>query len=159
MTDIKRLSPALEKLGAEGLLLTSGKKPNTMVISWGSVGVYWGETVFIAPVRLSRYTREKIDECGVFSVCVPTEAMKSALGVFGRDSGRDTDKYEKTGIKTIKCKNIDTSAIAGSALTIECEVVGEMEMDADSVNEDIRKKWYGDEDYHVMYYGKIVNMY
>lgn len=159
MTDFKKLLPFAEKLGKEGLLLTSGKKPNTMVISWGSVGVYWGETVFTAPVRVSRYTREKIDESGVFSICVPSDEMKSALKIFGSKSGRVTDKYDETGLSIQKCKQIDTYAITGSPLTIECQVVGETELDPDSVDPAIQEKWYADNDYHIMYYGKIVDLY
>lgn len=159
MIDTAKLLPALEKLGKEGVLLTSGKKPNTMVISWGSIGIYWNEAVFIAPVRLSRYTREMIDASGVFSISVPTSDMKEKMSVFGKKSGRDTDKYAESGLLPVKCRNIETSAIQGAALTIECEIVAEMEMDIDTTSEDIRKKWYDDDDFHIMYYGKIVNVY
>lgn len=157
--ELKNIDKLLSKMNAGGVFLTAGKKPNTMVIGWGSIGYYWGEPVFIAPVRVSRYTRELIDAAQEFCVSVPAESMLQALKVCGTKSGRDTDKYAEGGIRPVPCKSIATSAIEGAALTIECKVVGEMEMDADTVTADLDERWYGEGNYHIMYYGKIVNIY
>ena len=63
---------ALKRMAARGIFLTAGKnKPNTMTMGWGSVSVYWGKPVFIAPVRKSRYSFKLLEECGEFTLSVP----------------------------------------------------------------------------------------
>ena len=43
----------MEALGNGGLFLNSklDEKINSMTIGWGSISIYWGKPIFIAPVR------------------------------------------------------------------------------------------------------------
>ena len=73
---------------------------NVMVASWGFIGTMWGKKVFVAPIRDSRYTKEKIDATGEFTVSVPPAGeMKKEIAFCGSKSGRDYDKWKETGMK------------------------------------------------------------
>ena len=86
----------MQALGKGGLFLNSkfGDKINSMTIGWGSLSIYWAMQVFIAPVRLSRFTHHMIEGSGVFTVSVPLDGtLRKELGICGSKSGRDTDKF------------------------------------------------------------------
>ena len=57
----------------EGVLLTTkaGDKLNSMVIGWGNPGRIWGRPMFVCYVRLSRFTKELLDQNPEFTVSVP----------------------------------------------------------------------------------------
>ena len=48
---------------SKGVLLTTKYQDqvNSMTIGWGTLGVVWGEPMFIAFVRTGRFTRELLD--------------------------------------------------------------------------------------------------
>lgn len=145
----------------EGLFLTSGKVPNAMTIGWGQVGIMWRKKVFIAPVRQSRYTNQLMKESGVFTVSVPESGkMKKQLGFCGTKSGRDVDKWEKTGLVPIKAKAVDTSVVADCKKYYECKIIATVKLDekAYTSQEDL-KTWYKDGDMHELFIGEIVAEY
>jgi len=75
----------------KGAFLTamSDGKVNTMTISWGTIGIEWGEDVFVTLVRDSRFTKGFIDNSGKFTVTIPKDdSMKEALAICGTKSGR-----------------------------------------------------------------------
>ena len=74
----------LEQLSGKGVFFTvkSGNKINTMTIGWGSLSQYWGEEIFIAPIRPSRYTFELLKNTDEFTVSVPAQGqMDEALKI------------------------------------------------------------------------------
>ena len=110
---------ALKRMAARGIFLTAGKnKPNTMTMGWGSVSVYWGKPVFIAPVRKSRYSFKLLEECGEFTLSVPAEHddFGEQLRLCGSRSGRDCDKYALAGLKIRPAREIETPVIEGCGI-------------------------------------------
>ena len=67
--DLVEFNP-FTKIGKEWALVTAGnkEKANTMTVSWGGVGVLWGQNVAFIFVRDSRYTKEFIDANEFFSI-------------------------------------------------------------------------------------------
>ena len=87
-----------EKFNKEWALVTAGTKDkfNSMTISWGSMGTLWFKDIITIYIRPSRYTFEFLNNNDTFTISFYDEKYKNALGVFGKYSGRDTNKLELT---------------------------------------------------------------
>ena len=156
----------LKALGKGGVFLNSKLKGeiNTMTMGWGSVSIYWGVPVVIAPVRLSRHTHHMIDESGVFTVSVPLGGtLRKELGICGVKSGRDTDKFAACKFTAVDGQMVDCPVVGEAKLHIECEVVASDTMDASKMAGDIVDRMYSGDyengDYHTLFFGKIVDAY
>ncbi len=146
----------------KGAFLTASyeDKVNTMTISWGNIGIEWGEDVFVTLVRDSRFTKEFIDKSGKFTVTIPKdESLKSELSFCGTKSGRDFDKIKECGLSLGKSKTIDVPYIKCNAIIIECEVMYAQRMDENCMSDWFKEKFYSSGDIHTLYHGKILNMY
>ena len=79
-----------------GVLLTTkaDDKVNTMTISWGTLGIEWGKTIFTVFVRENRFTKSQLDKNPEFTINVPVgDFNKKILGIAGTKSGHDMDKF------------------------------------------------------------------
>lgn len=133
-------------------------KDNVMVISWGMVGVMWHKRVFAVPVRESRFTKQFIDETGVFTVCIPNQdEMKDAIKFCGTKSGRDYDKWQECNLQKLPAKSIDCSVVGGCKKVFECRVIGQFEMK--DMDLSFVKNCYMSDDRHTLYIGEIVEEY
>ena len=157
-------------LGAtgKGVLLTAAAdgKVNPMTIGWGTLGIEWGNPIFIAFVRESRFTKELLDKNGEFTVNIPWgEYDKSVLSICGTRSGRDLDKVQVLGLTLEEPEKISVPGIRQLPLTLECKVIYKQEQDESAVNEENTKRYYPKEgpqqkgDYHTAYYGQILAAY
>lgn len=155
-----------------GVLLTGkfNDKVNTMSISWGSIGIEWNKKIFTAYVREGRYTREFLDNNPEFTVNIPMEKIdKKIISYCGLNSGRTTDKIKDLGLTLIEGEKIDVPAIKELPLTLECKIVYKQLQDKNAISDEIKKTTYPDDvesdnplsnkDYHIAYYGEIVNAY
>ncbi|MCL2433747.1 MAG: flavin reductase [Clostridia bacterium] len=154
---VERATLQLQK----GVLVTAGtQKPNTMTVGWGGLNFYWNKPFFVAPVRASRFTYGLLMEHGAFTVSVPFEGtMKEALALCGTKSGRDIDKYAAAGLSLAPGKAVDTPIIQGCEVYFECVTRMKQPMEPDFVPEDVREKFYGNDDWHVLFWGEIVACY
>lgn len=135
-------------------------KINSMTIGWGTVGNVWRRPIFITMVRKSRYTHELIEANPFFTVSIPyNKNMSKEIGVFGTLSGRDVNKFEKCGLLTKPAQKVNVPIIANTGIQFECKVVYKQDMEPTLLNKDITKEFYGDNDYHTMYYGEILSSY
>ena len=143
----------LEQLSGKGVFFTvkSGNKINTMTIGWGSLSQYWGEEIFIAPIRPSRYTFELLKNTDEFTVSVPAQGqMDEALKICGSRSGRDTDKLAAAGLSLKAAKEITTPVIDGCNIYYECKIV---------YSADLIKDGLPEEDLHRLFFGRIIACY
>ena len=156
----------------KGILLTTkaGAKVNTMTIGWGTIGVEWGRPVFVAYVRVGRHTRQMLDASGEFTVNIPYgEVDSKILAVCGTKSGRDTDKIAELGLELVESDVVSAPGIRQLPLTLECKVRCSSIQNIPMLPEDILSRYYPkgvdssnpgrNEDFHVAYYGEIVNAY
>lgn len=160
MEYLDKLGALMEKLNGRGVFLTAGSNPNTMTASWGFAGVMWAKPIIVVPVRTSRFTHGKIEESGAFSVSAPLDdSLNGLLAYFGSVSGRDVDKYAQKKITPVKCKKIDTCIIPGNCCHFECRVIYKNFIVKERLDERIVKALYGDNSFHTMFYGEIVDAY
>lgn len=156
----------------KGILLTTktGEKVNTMTIGWGTIGIEWSRPMFVAYVRVGRHTRQMLDESGEFTVNIPYGDVDSKiLAVCGTKSGRDTDKIAELGLELVDSDVVSVPGIRQLPLTLECKVRCSSVQNIPMLPEDIQKRYYpqgvdssnpgSNEDFHVAYYGEIVNAY
>ena len=152
----------------KGILLTTkvGETVNTMTIGWGKIGIEWNRPVFIAYVRETRYTKQLLEECGEFTVNIPyTETDSKILAYCGKKSGRDTDKIRDLGLTLVESDQVSVPGIAQFPLTLECRVIYKQKQDLSSMPQNVIDRFYpvmdekGFQDYHIAYYGEIVNAY
>lgn len=152
----------------KGILLTtkSGDKVNTMTIGWGKIGIEWNRPVFIAYVRETRYTKSMLENSGEFTVNIPYGQLDSnILGYCGKKSGRDTDKIADLGLTLVESDVVSVPGIKELPLTLECRVIYKQAQDLNMLPDEILHRFYpvmdaeGFRDYHITYYGEIVNAY
>ena len=155
-----------------GVLLTTktDDKVNTMTISWGTLGIEWGKTIFTVFVRENRFTKSQLDKNPEFTINVPVgDFNKKILGIAGTKSGRDMDKIKEIGLTLEESEKISVPGIKELPLTLECKVLYKQEQDrneipadivADCYPADVDSSFHGaNKDYHTAYYGEIVNAY
>lgn len=152
----------------KGILLTTkvGDKVNTMTIGWGKIGIEWNKSVFIAYVRETRYTKQLLEEGGEFTVNIPYGDLDSnILGYCGTKSGRDTDKIHDLGLTLVDSDIVQAPGIQELPLTLECRVIYKQQQDLDRMPQSVIDRFYpvvneeNFRDYHIAYYGEIVNAY
>lgn len=152
----------------KGVLLTTkaGNAVNTMTIGWGKIGIEWNKPVFIAYVRETRYTKQLLEKSGEFTVNIPVDDVDSKILAYcGMKSGRDTDKISDMGLSLVTSDIIDVPGIRQLPLTLECKVIYKQKQDLNSMPESVIQRFYpimdqtGFQDYHIAYYGEIVNAY
>lgn len=152
----------------KGILLTTkaGETVNTMTIGWGKIGIEWNKPVFIAYVRETRYTKQLLEKSGEFTVNIPCGDFDSnILSYCGRMSGRDTNKIHDLGLTLVNSDMIQVPGIQELPLTLECRVIYKQKQDLSMMPQPVIERFYpiagenGFQDYHIAYYGEIVNAY
>lgn len=152
----------------KGILLTTkaGETVNTMTIGWGKIGIEWNKPIFIAYVRETRYTKQLLEAGGEFTVNIPYGDFDSnILGYCGTKSGRDTDKIRDLGLTLVESEVVQVPGIQELPLTLECKLIYQQKQDLTKVPQSVLDRFYpsvneeGFRDYHIAYYGEIVNAY
>jgi flavin reductase (DIM6/NTAB) family NADH-FMN oxidoreductase RutF len=151
----------------KGVLLTTKAdgRPNTMTISWGTLGNEWGKTIFTVFVRESRYTKRLLEANGEFTINVPMgEIDKRILGICGSKSGRDMDKFAELGLTEEAPEVISVPGIKELPLTLECKVIYKQDQDPAAIAQDSLDHYYAKgtpngTDFHTAYYGQVVAAY
>lgn len=147
----------MQEFLTKGAFLTAGSdKPNVMTVSWGMIGVLWGKDVVMVPVRESRFTKEFIDKEGEFTLSIPYVKMKKELAFCGSHSGRDIDKFEALGLKTMKGNKVSTYRINGCDVYYECKVLAKIPLKAEDLPDEINASAYKTSDYHTLYIAEIL---
>lgn len=142
------------------LTVKNGEEINTMTIGWGSLGVIWMKPIFTVLVRFSRYTYELMENANEFTVSVPLKNnLSKALAFCGTKSGREFDKFKECGLTLRPGEKVDTPVIEDCELHYECKVVYKQVMEPATLDKDIKKAKYSDNDFHVMFYGEVVSSY
>lgn len=140
-------------------LLTAGNKAsfNSMTVSWGAIGEIWGKHSLFVFVRPQRYTDEFMQKSELFTVSCFGGTHRKELGVFGRKSGRDCDKYAETGLTT----ETDGDAVycADAEMIFICKKTAKTSLEPQNFYDDtIEDDCYPAKDYHKIYVGEIVKI-
>ena len=144
-------------LGSHWALVTAGTQQdlNTMTVSWGALGVMWGQDVVQIVVRPQRYTKEFVDRTGRFSLSFYGPEYRQALAHLGKVSGREEDKIKTVGF-TPKMFG-QAPAFEQAELVLDCQVLYTQTIDPAGFmpGTDCDEKWYPNKDYHIVYVARI----
>jgi flavin reductase (DIM6/NTAB) family NADH-FMN oxidoreductase RutF len=155
-----RFDQTLEMLTNGGLLLASTRADgtsNVMTIGWASIGVIWGLPVMVVLVRPSRYTYQFVEASQVFTVNVPTQAMRAYVNMCGTKSGRDVDKLAE--VATSMGQRVEALVLDECPLVYECKVVHSNDVIPANLVPDVARRSYPHGDYHRLYYGHILGTF
>ncbi len=153
------LPETLQALANPGLLLVSldkRRRPNAMTIGWGSVGVFWGEPIFIVPVRESRYTYGCITATGDFTVNLLPRKLADVASFCGTVSGRDHDKFAVARLTAAESAEVRSPIIEECLLHYECKVVHFNDLVPKTLAHELLRGSYARGDYHRFFFGQIV---
>lgn len=158
---LEALAETAEHLARGGVFLTvGGEQPNTMTIGWAWMGPSWGKQIFVALVRPQRHTYELIKQAGEFTVSVPTKnPLKEQLAFAGTKSGRDVNKFEGHGITAVPAQQVNAPIIGECGLHFECKTVLVQDMTGERMDALMHEKCYPQDDFHIMFFGEIVDCY
>ena len=98
------------------------EKPNIITIAWAGTVCSSPAMVSIS-VRKERYSHHILKESGEFVINLVTKDLVRAADYCGVRSGRDVDKFKKTGLTPVPVEHVKAPAIAESPVNIACRVV------------------------------------
>ena len=102
-------------------------KPNMMTSSW--VGICCSKPASLMTcLREATYTFGNIMERKAFTVNIASESLAHQAAYVGRVSGRDVDKFKKTGLTPVKSTLVDAPYIKEFPLVIECKLKQTIEL-------------------------------
>jgi len=160
--DIRNLQDnAVSLFGDNWFVVTAGNENdfNQMTISWGALGVVWGQPSATIYIRNTRHTYPYLNNNKYFTLCAFDEEHRDKVLFIGSNSGRDIDKIEATGLTPVSTE-LGNIYYAEARLVIECEKVYFDEIVPENILiEEGRKMYEGNNDTHRMFIGKIVNVW
>jgi len=130
-----------------------------MVIGWGSIGIIWGRAIFTAFVRPSRHTYSLMEATEDFTVNVMSPEFKQAVSFWGKASGRDQDKWAKTGLLPTPSRHLRSPIVEQGILHFECRTVHRHDLVPANLAPEIGHAFYASGDHHKVYYGQILACY
>ena len=148
----------IKNIGDEWMLISAGDKEkyNMMTASWGFAGVLWGAPTAIAALRPQRYTMEFMKSKDYFTLSFYGD-NKKIHAVCGKESGRNVNKTEKTGLTPLFDNDTEAPYFNEARLVLICKKVYAQDLDKNSfIDTDIVDKIYPENDFHTMFYGKII---
>jgi len=102
-------------------------KPNIITVGWA--GTINSEPPMLSiSVRKERYSHDLIKDKGQFAVNLTTQKLVKATDLCGVKSGRDTNKFELSGLTPEKASAIDVPIIRESPVSLECVVRNMVEL-------------------------------
>lgn len=97
-------------------------KPNVMIVAWGGVCCSDPPAVAIS-VRKATYTYGNLVARKAFTLGIPGENCFKEADFLGMVSGRDTDKFAKTGLTAAASDVVDAPYVAEFPVLLECRVI------------------------------------
>jgi flavin reductase (DIM6/NTAB) family NADH-FMN oxidoreductase RutF len=114
--------------------------PNVMTVGWGGVCCSNPPCVAIS-VRKATHTYHALVERNAFTVNLGTEDFAKEASYFGKASGKNENKFEKSGLTPVKSGTVDAPYIEEMPVNIECKIIHTTEIGS-----------------HIQFIGQIVNV-
>ncbi|MBR4455722.1 MAG: flavin reductase [Solobacterium sp.] len=139
-------------------LLAAGTadRHNAMTISWGGLGTLWNKPVATVYVKPCRHTFAFLNENEYFTISFFDDRYRSALGIMGSLSGRDTDKDLAAGLTPKDLGKAITYEEAN--LTLLCRKLYWQDLSTDNMPEDVIKACYSKDRAHRMFIGEVTEI-
>lgn len=106
--------------------LDKRERPNIIGLSWWTF-TSWNPLMIVIAVGHERYSHECLEHHKEFTLCFPSEGQEKDAWLCGRESGRDTDKFQETDFKPVHSKIVKPPIIENSTVAYECKVVNKVE--------------------------------
>jgi flavin reductase (DIM6/NTAB) family NADH-FMN oxidoreductase RutF len=144
-----------DMIGKQWMLITAVRdgKLNTMTASWGGMGVLWHKPVATIYIRPPRYTHDFVEAADRFTLSFLPETYREALNICGKQSGRDIDKLEKTGL--VPVFDNDIAWFKESELVCVCRKLYRQTIDPNGFIDRGIDDNYPQKDYHTVFIGEI----
>jgi len=102
-------------------------EPNMMTIAWGGICCSQPPCVTIS-LRKATYTYGCIMERKAYTINIPSAAMVKEVDFVGTTSGKNVDKYAKTGLTPVQSDLVDAPYIKEFPMVMECRVLHTLEI-------------------------------
>lgn len=150
-------------VGKDWTVITAGEEQNSMVASWGGVGIMFNKPVTWCFLRANRYTLEKIKETGFYTMSYFPEQYRGDIMPFGTKSGRNTDKMAQTKLTPVLTP-AGAPAYKEAKIIIECKLIAAPTVSKDEFytqeGKDFLQGGYDEaKDWHKLVYGEITKIY
>ncbi len=96
--------------------------PNVMTVAWGGICCSAPPCVTIS-VREATHTYGNLMDQKAFTISIPSENHVKESDFIGIASGRDTDKFEATGLTAKKSDVVNAPFVAEFPMILECKVI------------------------------------
>lgn len=97
-------------------------KPNIMTVAWGGICCTTPPCVTIS-VREATYTYGSLMEQQAFTISIPSEDYVEQADFIGVVSGKDTDKFSRTGLTPVRSEVVNAPYVAEFPIVLECKVI------------------------------------
>ncbi|MBE6289038.1 MAG: hypothetical protein E7100_02190 [Bacteroidaceae bacterium] len=126
------------------LSVNNGDKPNAMLLTMGSLGVFKGKPIVSIFVNESRFTYELLQKNPYFTLAVFPEQYKESVNYLGHHSGRDgSDKIKDAGLEVSKTE-LGNPFFEQANLVIECRMIYTGVWDESKLDDSIKSSFYRD---------------
>lgn len=102
-------------------------KSNIITVAWAGT-VCTNPPMVSISVRPSRYSYQILEETGEFVINLTNESLVKACDYCGVVSGRDVDKFAKTGLTPIPMEHVHARGIDESPVNMECKITEKREL-------------------------------
>lgn len=97
-------------------------RPNVMAAAWGGICCSKPPCIAVS-LREERHSYASILARKAFTVSVPSAQYAGQADYFGLASGRDTDKFARTGLTPVASDVVDAPYVGEFPLILECVLV------------------------------------
>ncbi len=132
---------------------------NIMTISWGGTGIIWNKPYAVSYVGSKRFTNDLLEKYDTFTLnFFEPNKFRKELKICGEGSGKEVNRFEKTGFNL---KNIEnTPAIEEAKLILHCKVLySDLFKEDNFVDKKILQDFYAKEYTHKFFIGEILNVF
>lgn len=148
---------ALSDVG--GLLLGTREqgtgRANIMTIGWVLLGIVWGKPIATVLVRPSRFTYTLLERHPFFTINVPSPHLSQVVADCGKYSGRNVDKFAHCALTPVYLEGFPAPSIQECVASLQCTVVAKTFVVPEKLTTSIQETYYGNNDYHTVYFGEI----
>jgi flavin reductase (DIM6/NTAB) family NADH-FMN oxidoreductase RutF len=102
-------------------------RPNVMAVAWGGICCSQPPCVAVS-LRKATYSYGNIVSRQAFTVNIPSEELVKEADYFGIASGREEDKFERTGLTPVASRLVDAPYVAEFPMVLECRVLHTIEI-------------------------------
>lgn len=102
-------------------------KPNVMTAAWGGICCSQPPCVAVS-LRKATYTYNNIVLQRAFTISIPSEKHARFADFFGIASGKQTDKFDVSGLTPVKSTLVNAPYVEEFPFALECKLIHQIEI-------------------------------